>query len=65
MNTRSQTKDGTDQYPERDKVSDEDESSREENVPGKPAGPGPTNERQKEERRNRGPERQPGFGQGA
>ena len=64
MNTRNQTKNGTDQYPERDKVTDEDRSSTDETA-GKPAVPVTADERQKEERGNLGPERQPGFGQGA
>jgi hypothetical protein len=65
MNTPNQTKTGTAQYPERDRVSDEDGSSTDETAPGKPAVPVAAEERQNEERGNRGPERQPGFGQGA
>ena len=47
MNTRNQTKNGTDQYPERDKVTDEDRSSTDETT-GKPAVPSQrTNDRKR------------------
>lgn len=65
MNKQTPSTNGPGQYPKRDSVEDLDPSATNEPPAGRPDEVRGQGERQKQERGNRGPDEQPGFGQGA